>query len=278
MSFLFISLPETARFGFESTSRLGCWPYQYSLQSRRLLTFRRARDHPDGDERCLRVTPRMLSMVYAKWCYCDLRYFYSSLRTKAHIAMVMTPRLRKLTLTAHVVSSVGWLGAVACSLALAIAGLTSRDAQMVRAAYLAMVLTAWSVIVPLSLASPLSGIVQSLGTPWGLFRHYWILVKFLITIPATVILLLHMQPIGHLARVVAETTLASGDLAGQRIKLVTSAGAALLVLLVATALSVFKPWGMTPYERRRQHGPLQSWVGSLTLRQYGEGMFYSPRF
>ncbi len=169
--------------------------------------------------------------------------------------MVMTPRLRKLALTAHVVSSVGWLGAVACSLALAIAGLTSRDAQMVRAAYLAMVLTAWFVIVPLSLASPLTGIVQSLGTPWGLFRHYWILVKFLITIPATVILLLHMQPIGHLARVVAETTLASGDLAGQRIKLVTSAGAALLVLLVATALSVFKPWGMTPYKRRRQHGP-----------------------
>ena len=121
-----------------------------------------------------------------------------------------------------------------------------------RAAYLAMELTAWFVIVPLSLASLLTGLVQSLGTTWGLFRHYWVLVKFLITIPATVLLLVHMRPIGHLARVVAETTLARGDLAGMRVRLVAQAGAALLVLLVATTLSVYKPEGMTPYGRRKQ--------------------------
>ena len=50
--------------------------------------------------------------------------------------MPMTPRLRKLMLTAHVTSSVGWLGAVAVSFALAVAGLTSQDAQTVRGAYL----------------------------------------------------------------------------------------------------------------------------------------------
>lgn len=164
----------------------------------------------------------------------------------------MTPALRKFALTAHVICSVGWLGAVAGFLALAVAGLTSQDAQRVRAAYLAMELTAWFVIVPLSLASPLTGLVQSLGTTWGLFRHYWVLAKFLVTVPATVVLLLHMQPIGHLARVVSETTLASGDLRGLRIQLVANAGAALFVLLVATSLSVYKPRGMTPYGRRKQ--------------------------
>ena len=51
--------------------------------------------------------------------------------------MTMTPRLCKLVLTARVTSSVGYLGAVAGFLALAVAGLTSQDAQMVRAAYLA---------------------------------------------------------------------------------------------------------------------------------------------
>jgi len=165
--------------------------------------------------------------------------------------MTMTPGLRKLALTAHVTSSVGWLGAVAGFLALAVAGLTSQDAQIVRAAYLAMELTGWCVIVPLSLASLLTGLAQSLGTEWGLFRHYWVLVKLLITIVATILLLVHMQPVGHLARVVAETTLSRGELAGLRIQLVADAGAALLVLLVATALSVFKPWGMTPFVRRR---------------------------
>ena len=167
--------------------------------------------------------------------------------------MTMTPRLRKFALTAHVTASVGWLGAVAGFLALAIAGLTSQDAQMVRATYLGMELTAWFVIVPLSLASPLTGLVMSLGTTWGLFRHYWVLVKFLITIFATIVLLLHMQPIGHLARVVAETTLSRGELGGLRIQLVANAGAAVLALLVATTLSVFKPRGMTPYGWRKQH-------------------------
>jgi hypothetical protein len=167
--------------------------------------------------------------------------------------MTMTPRLRKFALTAHVTSSVGWLGAVAAFLALAVAGLTSRDAQMVRAAYLAMGLTAWFVIVPLSLASPLTGIVQSLGTTWGLFRHYWVVAKFLITIPATIVLLLHMQPISRLAGAAAESALSGTELRGLRIQLVANAGAALLVLLVATALSVYKPQGMTRYGRRKQH-------------------------
>jgi hypothetical protein len=167
--------------------------------------------------------------------------------------MTMTPRLRKFALTAHVTSSVGWLGAVAGFLALAVAGLTSQDALMVRAAYLAMELTSWFVIVPLSLASPLTGLVQSLGTTWGLFRHYWVLAKLLITIPASIVLLLHMQPIGRIAGVAAETTLSSADLGGLRIQLVANAGAALLVLLVATTLSVYKPRGRTRYGRRKQH-------------------------
>ncbi|MDP9204142.1 MAG: hypothetical protein M3P12_01640 [Gemmatimonadota bacterium] len=170
--------------------------------------------------------------------------------------MIMTPRLRKLALTAHVTSSVGWLGAVAGFLALAVAGLTSHDAQIVRAAYLGMELTAWFVIVPLSLASPLTGIVMSLGTTWGLFRHYWVLVKFLMTILATIILLLHLQPIGHLARVVEETTLSRGELGGLRVQLVANAGAALLALLVTTTLSVYKPRGLTPYGRRKQQEQL----------------------
>ena len=108
----------------------------------------------------------------------------------------MTPPVRKLALTAHVTSSVSWLGAVAAFLALAIAGLARSDAQMVRAAYLATEMITWFVIVPLAFASLLTGLIVSLGTPWGLFRHYWVLVKFMLTILATVLLILHTQPIG----------------------------------------------------------------------------------
>jgi hypothetical protein len=162
------------------------------------------------------------------------------------------PRLRKLTLTLHVTSSVGWLGAVAAFLALAVAGLSSSSPQTVRGAYLAMDVVGWCVIVPFSVASLLTGLVQSLGTVWGLLRHYWVIAKLLITVVATLLLLVHMQPVGHLADAAARAALVDGELQGMRIQLIADAAAALLVLLTAAALSVFKPRGVTRYGRRRQ--------------------------
>ncbi len=166
---------------------------------------------------------------------------------------MMGPGLRKVALTTHVTCSVGWLGAVACFLALAVAGLCSQDLQRVRAAYLATELMTWSVIVPLSFASLLTGLVSSLGTTWGLFRHYWVVAKLVLTIVATMLLLLHTRPIGWVAAATAETTLSGGDLRQVRIQLVADAGAALLVLLVNTTLAIFKPRGMTRYGWRKQH-------------------------
>ena len=86
--------------------------------------------------------------------------------------MIMSPGIRKLALTTHVTCSIGWLGAVATFLALAIVCLTSQEDVVVRSAYVAMDQTTSLVIVPLSLASTVTGLLQSLGTTWGLFRHY----------------------------------------------------------------------------------------------------------
>lgn len=165
----------------------------------------------------------------------------------------MRPGLGKLALTAHVTASVGWVGAVTAYLALAVAGLASQGAQTVRGAYLAMGVIASFVIVPLSLASLLTGLVQSLGTRWGLFRHYWILAKLLINLLASAALLVHMRPILYTAGVAVEKVLSRGDLRPLRIQLVVDAAAALAVLLVATALAVYKPRGVTRYGWRRQH-------------------------
>jgi hypothetical protein len=162
----------------------------------------------------------------------------------------MTSRVRKLALTAHVVSSVGWLGAVAAFLALAVVGLTSQDAETVRGAYLVMEPAAWFVLVPLAVASLLTGLVQSLGTTWGLFRHYWVLFKLLINVVATTVLLVYMETFSSMAGVSADPR---ADLdAVRNISPVLHAALALLLLVVATVLAVYKPQGLTPYGRRKQ--------------------------
>jgi hypothetical protein len=118
--------------------------------------------------------------------------------------------------------------------------------------YLSMNLLGQFIIVPLSLAALLTGLVQSLGTPWGLFRHYWVLVKFTLTIGATIILLLHQftAVAGAARRVSSAAAETLPDVGRLGVQLVADAGVAVLVLLVITTLSVFKPWGKTRYGRR----------------------------
>lgn len=159
----------------------------------------------------------------------------------------MTPRVRKFALTAHVAASVGWLGAVIVFLALAVVGLTSEDAQTVRGAYLVMEPAAWFVLVPLALASLLTGVVQSLVTTWGLFRHYWVLAKLLINVATTIVLLIYMETFSFMADLAADQT---ADLALVRnASPVLHAALALLLLLVATILAVYKPRGTTRWSR-----------------------------
>ena len=165
----------------------------------------------------------------------------------------MRPSLRKFIRTVHIVITVGWLGAVAAFLVLAIVGLTSQDAQIVQAAYIAMDLIARYVIVPLSLVPLLlTGPILSLGTPWGLFRHYWIIVKLVINFLSTVILFIHLRPIRYIARIATEGHVTSADRSVQ-IQLIVAAAAGLVALLVATGLAVYKPRGMTIYGWRKQY-------------------------
>ena len=144
----------------------------------------------------------------------------------------MRQTVRKVALTTHITSPVGWFGSVAAFLVLAIAGPNSQDPQMVRAAYLAMQVTTWFVIVPLSIASFLTRVMESLGTTGGLFRHYWVFTKLLLTMFAPILLLPHTRPIDRVTEVAARADLSSGDLWQLRLQLVGDAAAALFVLFV----------------------------------------------
>jgi hypothetical protein len=164
----------------------------------------------------------------------------------------LSPGLRKLALTAHVTASVGWLGVVVAFLALSVVALASDEARTVRSVHIVMEPIGWFVLLPLAAASLVTGLIQSLGSVWGLFRHYWVVFKLLINVFATLVLLLYMQTLDHFAGIATKTTFSSEDLRTLRdpSPLLHSV-LALLLLLVATALAVFKPRGVTPYGRRR---------------------------
>ena len=161
----------------------------------------------------------------------------------------MSVGVRKFVLTVHLATSLGWLGAVVAYVALGIAAVRSVDPQLVRSAWIAMELVGWTVLVPCAIGSLVTGVLISLGTPWGLFRHYWVLISLGLTVLATVILILHMPSVSTTARVARE-----GE-GGQLVQVggdLPHAIGGLMVLLVITVLNVYKPQGLTPYGWRKQ--------------------------
>jgi len=161
----------------------------------------------------------------------------------------MTPGVRKFALTIHLTSSVGWIGAVVAYLGLGVAAVTSRDVQTVRAAWIGMEVIGWWAIVPLALAALLTGLVMSLGTQWGLFQHYWVLISLVLTSLSTIILVVHMPTVSAMTRLAQQADAA--DLRGLGGDLFHP-GVGLVVLLAIAVLNVYKPRGVTPYGWRKQ--------------------------
>jgi uncharacterized membrane protein len=165
--------------------------------------------------------------------------------------MIMKPGVRKFALAVHLTLSIGWVGAVAAYIALDISTITSSNPESLRSAYLGMDLIARRVIVPLALATLATGLIMSLGTKWGLFRHYWVLISLVMTTIATTVLMIETQTISHLAGVAARPRTSVNELRSLGNTLAHSVGGT-VVLVVVLVLNIFKPQGMTRYGWRKQ--------------------------
>ena len=161
----------------------------------------------------------------------------------------MAPGLRRLALTLHVLCSVGWIGAAAAYLALGIAASTSNRTDTIRGAWTAMEITGWYVIVPLGITSLLTGLLMSLGTRWGLFRHYWVVIALILTSLSLAVLLFHMPTVtamADLGRTADDSTVA--QLGGDTVHPALGIG----VLVVVAVLNIYKPRGLTRYGQAKQ--------------------------
>ncbi len=149
--------------------------------------------------------------------------------------MRLAPRWRKAVLTVHVVTAVGWLGVDLVLLTFGVAGLTGADPEVV---YPAQSLIGRMLFAPLSVLVWLVGVVNAVGTPWGLLRHRWVLVKLLLTTAMLGLVLFLLLP----------ALTEAGDLADDlprrdRITMVVAPSVSSTLLLFATVLSTYKPWG-----------------------------------
>jgi hypothetical protein len=168
--------------------------------------------------------------------------------------MQMAPGIRKAALALHICSSVGWIGAAFAYLALAVAAQASQQASTVYSAWMGMELIGWAVIVPLGCLAFLTGLLMSLGTSWGLIRHYWVLIALVLTTLALGVLLLHMPTVTQTAEIArtmseAEAVTLGGDIVHPAV--------GIGILVVVTVLNIFKPRGQTGLIKHNRAGQAQ---------------------
>lgn len=166
--------------------------------------------------------------------------------------MTFAPAIRRLTYTTHITSSLAWVGAVIVFIGLAVIGLTSGNEATTRGAYLVIAPAAWFALVPLAHVSLLSGLALCLGTAWGVFRHYWVVSKLVMTVFATAILLAYMSTFREMAGIAADSRVNLADVRNP--SPLVHGVLALALLLAATWLAFYKPFGATPYGRRARQG------------------------
>jgi hypothetical protein len=157
------------------------------------------------------------------------------------------PARRALVIT-HVVTSVGWLGLTLCLLILAITGATTASAPTAEAAYRAMKIFGDWLLLPLALTAFATGLTLALGTPWGLARHRWVVVKFWITLLALIASMLAFRT--GINEAAAE--IAAGDPVADPAGLLAPPIVSLALYLFTTAISYLKPWGLTRRARRQR--------------------------
>jgi hypothetical protein len=152
------------------------------------------------------------------------------------VTMRFAPRLRKAVLTLHIATAVGWLGADVVMLTLGTAGLSGSVSPAV--VYPAMGLLGVVLFTPLSFLVWVVAVVNALGTPWGLLKHWWVTTKLIIVSAMLVLVVIGFYPL-----VSDAWTLGAALPHQERLNLVIAPSVSSLLLITATILSTYKPWG-----------------------------------
>ncbi|MFC5636295.1 DUF2269 family protein [Streptomyces bullii] len=160
--------------------------------------------------------------------------------------MKLSRTARRAFVVVHVAASASWLGLTLGLLALGITATTTGAAVTVEASVRNMKLFADWLLLPVAFLTLLSGLVLSLGTPWGLARHRWVCTKFWLTLATTTATVFALRPGVN----TAVASVAAGRPLPDPGDVLFGPVVSLSAYVFMTAISVLKPWGPTCRGRR----------------------------
>ncbi|MCF6467942.1 hypothetical protein FAF44_05925 [Nonomuraea sp. MG754425] len=157
----------------------------------------------------------------------------------------MRPRIRKTVLVVHVIAAVALLGEVWALVVLNTAATLAEEPELAHAAYRLMPFLVFAGGIPLSLTALATGVTLGLSSHWGVFRHSWVAAKLVLILGVICLGAFLFDPVGMAAATAGGRGVATDRQWGQ----VAVPAAQLVMLVTATALSVFKPRRRIPRTR-----------------------------
>ena len=171
-------------------------------------------------------------------------------------------RPRQALLAFHAVTSAAWLGIAVMFVALSGLALNAANVRDAQTIYEAMALFDQTMLPMATMAATTSGFALGVTTKWGIVRHWWVAIKVLLSFAVLGI------AFGFLHDALERSAAQAAQLAavGGTVADVTSSGQvvlwgfvlALLSLIGAMLLSIYKPRGMTPRGRRERDLDIRS--------------------
>lgn len=143
---------------------------------------------------------------------------------------------------------------------LLLTGLRTDDGQLAAACYRAVAVIVPVAVPVLGLGMLLTGLLLGWGTTWGLLRYWWVFAKLVMGIVLTVLVFIALVPgVNDLATPdPALSAEAVRDTIGEATTgLLFPPIVSFLMLGIAAILSVFKPWGRTPWTPAAQARPVR---------------------
>jgi hypothetical protein len=181
----------------------------------------------------------------------------------------MKPTGRRVWLVLHVSLSVGWLGGSYAMLVMGAVALSSTGKPLRPATYDLLHISDTAIMIPGSLGALVTGLVLALYTKWRVLHHWWVVTKLVLTIFAMAFGYAYTAQ-GVKAALAATLADPGADVGSLEPGLLAGSVVMLVVLFLATVLSVVKPWGRTRWgrgsSRSRSRAMARSQGGKTAMR------------
>lgn len=150
---------------------------------------------------------------------------------------------RRVTLIVHIVAAGAWIGIDVVLGVLATTALATGNTDTEALAFRALgTFVVWPLLAA-GLLTLASGVILGLGTNYGLVRYWWVAIKLAANVVLVALVIVALRPGLDEARTHGEALAAGNPSEIATSNLLFPPVVSLTVLIAATTLSIFKPWG-----------------------------------